>query len=221
MKRELLYSIILHVLIVATTLLSAPFSFKKSIDPRDVIKVSLLSGPLPGEIKAAIPPAITAPAPRVEKKAVAIDKPKPKPKQTKPKAKPKPQETAAPLTETNTPDETTIDSNLLGSGAPFGGATIDNSAFTYPYWFRQAFTKISTNWRNPVDADGAIVAVVYFQVIRSGRVIETRVETSSGIEAFDQACIHAIESSAPFPPLPREFRDEIIGITLPFKYEPR
>lgn len=107
-----------------------------------------------------------------------------------------------------------------GAGSPFQGATIDNARFNYPYWFTQAFNKIRSNWRNPVSADAPIVCLVYFQVIKSGRVIETRIEESSGIPAFDKACLTAIERSAPFPPLPRDFADEIIGMTLPFQYKP-
>ena len=68
--------------------------------------------------------------------------------------------------------------------------------------------------------DATIVCVIYFQVIKSGRVIEKRVEETSGIPAFDQACLQAVERSTPFPPLPRDFTDEIIGITLPFQYKP-
>ena len=45
-----------------------------------------------------------------------------------------------------------------------------------------------------------------------------KIKQSSGIDAVDRDCIAAIERSAPFPPLPREFRDEIIGITVPIKY---
>jgi TonB family protein len=107
-----------------------------------------------------------------------------------------------------------------GGGTPFAGAIIDNATFDYPYWFTQAFYKIQSNWRNPVAADYSIVCVVYFQVIKSGRVIELRIEEPSGIRTYDEACLRSVEHSAPFPPLPSGFRDEIIGITLPFKYEP-
>jgi TonB family protein len=97
---------------------------------------------------------------------------------------------------------------------------VDNASFDYPYWFTQAFYKIQSNWRNPVSADYSIVCAIYFQVLKSGRVIELRVEESSGVRAYDEACLRAVERSTPFPPLPRAFPDEIIGITLPFKYEP-
>jgi TonB family protein len=45
--------------------------------------------------------------------------------------------------------------------------------------------------------------------------------TSSGISRFDDACVLAIQRSAPFPPLPKNFREEIIGITLPIKFDER
>ena len=140
--------------------------------------------------------------------------------QQEPAPEPKPSRSATPA-DTEGGEQQEIHSPVTGGGSPFAGATIDNVTFNYPYWFTQAFNKILRNWRNPVAADGAIVCVVYFQVIKSGRVIESKVQVSSGIRPFDDACLRAVERSAPFPELPRDFRDEIIGITLPFKYEPR
>jgi TonB family protein len=145
---------------------------------------------------------------------VVPEKPKPKPKD-KPKTKP-----VAAGNDLKTTGGNQIETSATGAGSPFSGATIDNASFNYPYWFTQAFHKIQSNWRNPVAADGTVVCVIYFQVIKSGRVIEKRVEESSGIPAFDQACLQAVERSTPFPPLPRDFNDEIIGITLPFQYKP-
>ncbi|MFH1688161.1 MAG: TonB family protein [bacterium] len=114
-----------------------------------------------------------------------------------------------------------IHSPVTGQGSALAGATVDSRSFNYPYWFTQAFNKILRNWRNPVATDGSIICVVYFQVMKSGRIIEARIEQSSGIGQFDDACLRAVNGSSPFPPLPRQFTDEIIGITLPFKYEPR
>ncbi|RKX27418.1 MAG: hypothetical protein DRP47_06590, partial [Candidatus Zixiibacteriota bacterium] len=107
------------------------------------------------------------------------------------------------------------------SGSPFAGATIDNASFNYPYWFTQTFNKIAVNWKNPIVYDGTLICTIYFQVIKSGRIIELRIEKSSGIPEFDESCMRAVSGAAPFPPLPRQFRDEIIGLTLPFKHSPR
>jgi TonB family protein len=67
-----------------------------------------------------------------------------------------------------------------------------------------------------VNTDARLVCKVYFQVIRSGRVVQVEVLESSGIPAFDNACKAAVERAAPFPPLDREFAEEVIGITVPF-----
>jgi TonB family protein len=228
-KRDIILSVALHLLVIAATVVSMPFSSGKRINPDDVIKVT---------IRASVPgrpaPAITSPSPAISTPELAV-KPTSKPadksksiptvkkkKTEKPKPKKRgvrPEEEAAALAEQY--EEKEIETAATGSGSPFAGATIDNLNFDYPYWFEQAFNKIATNWRNPVDAQGTLVCVVSFQVLRSGRVMEMTVEQMSGSDLFDEACVNAIERSSPFPPLPREFAEDIIGITLPFKYEPR
>ncbi|MFH1374564.1 MAG: TonB family protein [bacterium] len=223
MKRDIVLSLCLHAAIIMATVVSAPFDLKRQKDFGEVIRVSLTSLP---EITPSEPTPITVPKPMLEvlpdipidapttaAKAVIESEPK---KKEEPK-KPKPKTTGQVPSDAGA-GEKEIESSATGGGSPFQGATIDNASFDYPYWFTQAFNKIAGNWRNPVGSDATLVCVVYFQVIRSGRLIELRVETSSGFGAFDDACLQAVQSSSPFPPLPREFRDEIIGITLPFKY---
>ena len=81
-----------------------------------------------------------------------------------------------------------------------------------------SINKIASNFRRTVAIDGTVICVVHFQVIKSGRVIDLEIVQSSGFDAVDRDCLAAIERSKPFPPLPKEFRDEIIGITLPIRY---
>ncbi len=226
MKRDIFFSVVLHVVVIGMTVFASPFEVRSPSDYDEVIRVSLetLSEIPSPQAEPPEPVVIQTPQPAAAEEipdiavgelttadeAVAEEKPPPKPTVTDE------QVTGRPGTE----QEEQIHSPITGGGSPFAGATIDNSAFNFPYWFTQAFNKILRNWRNPVAADGALVCVVYFQVIKSGRVIEVEVKTSSGIGAFDDGCLHAVSRSAPFPPLPRSFGDEIIGITLPFKYEP-
>jgi len=190
-----------------------------------------LTEPVPAEPVAVPEPIVEEPAEIPISDPATVDEvPVEKKPETKPPVEPK--EDPEPPTESSsqerTPDASQgSDGNTKeiegagGTGSPFAGATVDNASFDYPYWFTQAFNKIRTNWQNPVAYDGSLICAVYFQVIRSGRVIDLRIESSSGIEAFDQACLAAVNRSKPFPPLPREFSDEIIGLTLPFKYNPR
>ncbi|RME22661.1 MAG: energy transducer TonB [Candidatus Zixiibacteriota bacterium] len=82
------------------------------------------------------------------------------------------------------------------------------------------FNKIASNMRHSVVTDATLICVIYFQVLQSGRIVNLKVIQSSGYQEFDDACMAAVSRSAPFPPLPRDFSDEIIGITLPIKYTP-
>ncbi len=223
-------SFVLHFLIVIAMVISSPFKPKVNTDLGEVIQVQLRS--MPAKVDAPAPVPITPPQQVVADEPVVpitevasvveakpIDKPKPKP------AKPKPQE------KTYNPDAVKADtaqagtkegqkdvSENLGSGSKFGGVAIDNASFDYPYWFVQAFGKIERNWRNPVFSNQPLSCIIYFQVIRSGRIIKTEIEKSSGVDAFDGGCERAVNISQPLPPLPDQFADEIIGIHLEFPY---
>ena len=224
MKRELILSLLLHLTVVFLAFLSSPFDVRNTTLYDDVIRIRAVA--LPDFSPAApvteqVEPVTIPEAIPDEPTEIPIDDPTSvdEPKEIeKPRSRPATEE-QPPASPTE--GQTEIDAAGTGTGSPFAGATIDNANFEYPYWFTQAFNKIASSWRNTVVYDGSLVCVVYFQVIRSGRIIDIRIESSSGIIAFDETCLAAIERSAPFPPLPRDFRDEIIGITLPFKYEPR
>ncbi len=236
MKRDIVFSLILHTVAISLLVFSSPFVKSKPFD-YEVIRVNAVSPaglpPPPGQ-QTAQPTPVTIPQAMAEEQVqIPVDKPssikKPVPTKTKtakqPEKKP-PKQTSTQPTQAETSgsgdnEAKQIDVNATGSGASFGGATIDNASFNYPYWFTQAFNKIASNWHRTVLIDAPVVCVVYFQVIKSGRLLEVRVEKSSGIPSVDETCVLAIQSSAPFPPLPEEFRDEIIGITIPFKYQPR
>lgn len=228
MSRDIIFSAVLHIMLVGIVLLASPFQTISDTRFDEIIRVQLTA---PTEMKPAEPVALEPVAvpepvfedepedipisdPETMKEAKITPKEKPKPK---PQAKPKEQKQTSETKQSGNGKEGDSKEVKTGGGSPFAGATIDNASFNYPYWFTQAFNKIASNYRNTFLYDGTLVCVVYFQVIKSGRVIELRVEKSSGFSEFDEMCLRAVESSKPFPPLPNDFRDEIIGITLPFK----
>lgn len=248
MGRDLLLSLILHVGIVALTLLASPFTIKSQLDNREVIAVDVLfeepsaaveavsEAPPPEPVKVATPKMVEEEPveipigdPITNDEEVVIDE-EPEPDETEIEPEPPSSDQSViqhPTDEMSATNQPTVDegpaeihSTVTGKGAVFAGATISNANFDYPWWFTQAFNKILRNWRNPVASDGVIVCEVYFEVIKSGRIIVKRIETSSGIDPFDEACLAAVDRADPFPPLPRQFADEIIGIYLPFKYDP-
>jgi len=225
-SRGLIFSITFHVVAVGVALVSSPFEHDK-MDFGEVIKVSLKSMSEIQPVKAE-PAPLKIPQPELVDDFVEIplDDPrsvKVKKEIKKPHVKPKPkpekkQETQKP-SQPAKPEQKEIETSSGVTGQMFTGATVSNESFDYPYWFDQAFNKIYDNFRSPVTSDEPIIATVYFEVIQSGRLLTVRVVQSSGISRFDDACVLAIENSAPFPPLPKNFRDEIIGITLPIKFD--
>ena len=242
MNRDLVFSIAAHAVIILGTLFLSPLEHR-TIPQGEVIRVRAvpMSALRPNQQQPVAPPA-EIPAPmEIEEPDLAvpematrpeaeIKKPKDQPVPEKPKPKPQEKPAAPPKDDgpkLNNPDAVPGDRNQTGlkegsteveapAGSAITGATIDNASFNYPYWFNLAWAKISQNFRVPVVIDGQVYCDVYFQVIKSGKVIESKIVNPSGIEQFDQACLAAIDRSSPFPPLPREFLDEIIGITITF-----
>jgi TonB family protein len=230
MRIDFIFSFILHVAFIIIMVISAPFKPKVNTDLGDVIEVHLASLPMPAQVEikpmepVAIPQAVT-----MEEDFAVVPSPKTidKPKKVKEKKKPPKKDEYVPPTQEGDKEQAGVEkkgekdvTENLGSGSAFSGASIDNASFNYPYWFVQAFSKIEQNWRNPVFANRPLKCVVYFQVIRSGRILKIEVEQSSGIDAFDRACVQAIERCKTLPPLPDSFIDEILGIHLEFPYSP-
>jgi TonB family protein len=228
MRQDILLSFLLHFLAIITLVIATPFRPHIRTDLGEVITVSLTA--LPARVQPRAPEPVAIPQAVAEDEPIAFVPETKSVEKAKPVKKPKPKEkddTYRPKAETGAETKPGLAEGLkdvsgnLGAGSKFGGAAIDNAAFDYPYWFVQAFSKIERNWSNPVFANSPLTCIIYFQVIKSGRVLKVEIEESSGIDAFDRACERAVKLSQPLPPLPNEFSDEIIGIHLEFPYVPR
>jgi TonB family protein len=228
MKGDFLISFLLHFVLLIAVAVASPFKPKVNISLEDVIHVNLTAAP--PSAKTITPEPIALPRPieadeplaaLIETKSVReakkVEKPKPK------KEEPKPYQPEAEKGRKDSPGSEKGQKDVsenLGAGSKFGGASVDNVSFNYPYWFVQAFGKIERNWSNPVYANRPLTCTIYFQVIRSGRIIKVEIEGSSGVDAFDRACERAVKISEPLPPLPDDFTNEILGIHLEFPYVP-
>lgn len=78
--------------------------------------------------------------------------------------------------------------------------------------------RIRRNWTPPEDRLSKTVVVV-FSVGRDGRLLNLRVSRSSGDAVADQSARAAVERSAPFRPLPPEFRGNNISVEFTFDYK--
>lgn len=101
-----------------------------------------------------------------------------------------------------------------GGGAPGVDAIAEPD---FGPWMRDLQGKIKRNWDPPKSEQSKRVVLV-FSVAKDGRLLRVRVARSSGIPSADKAAISAVEYSAPFKPLPREFRGSDIDINFTFDY---
>ena len=76
---------------------------------------------------------------------------------------------------------------------------------------------IKKNWKPP-KGDKSTRAVVFFNIAKDGKLLECRIQKSSKNYAFDEAILHAIKKTAPFKPLPKEFKKDFISIEFTFDY---
>jgi len=112
----------------------------------------------------------------------------------------------------------------LGEGAGFGSgysSQIGLSSFPFTYYLQIIMDRVSANWfTSLVDpgVSGTFQTTVFFKIYRNGQISSVEVEESSGIRSLDLSAVRAVHSSSPFPPLPKEYEEEYLGIHLIFEH---
>jgi TonB family protein len=85
-----------------------------------------------------------------------------------------------------------------------------------PY-MRELQRRIKMNWDPPKGNESKRV-VLLFKIAKDGRLLTCRVSKSSGLPSADQAALKAVELTAPFRPLPADFKGQSIDIQFTFDY---
>ncbi|MCQ2743822.1 MAG: TonB C-terminal domain-containing protein [bacterium] len=85
-----------------------------------------------------------------------------------------------------------------------------------PY-MRELQRRIKLNWDPPKGNESKTV-VLLFRIAKDGRLLTCRVNRSSGLPSADQAALKAVELTAPFRPLPADFKGQNIDIQFTFDY---
>ncbi len=85
-----------------------------------------------------------------------------------------------------------------------------------PY-MRELQRRIKLNWDPPKGNESKTV-VLLFKIAKDGRLLSCRVHKSSGLPSADQAALKAVELTAPFRPLPADFKGQNIDIQFTFDY---
>ena len=85
-----------------------------------------------------------------------------------------------------------------------------------PY-MRELQRRIKLNWDPPKGNESKTV-VLLFKIAKDGRLLSCKVHRSSGLPSADQAALKAVELTAPFRPLPADFKGQSIDIQFTFDY---
>lgn len=106
----------------------------------------------------------------------------------------------------------------LGSGY---GDQVGLSDFPYQYYLQIISDRVSSSWFTALvdpGVAGTFYTTVYFKILRNGQIADLKVKESSGIASLDMSAQRAIQISAPFPPLPSDYKDDYLGIHLIFEH---
>ena len=108
------------------------------------------------------------------------------------------------------------------AAAPTGGApgqagiATDLPNFPYPWYISQLRQVLWDQWSGRMPR-GEGMCVVVFSLLPNGRFVDLRIEESSGDPAFDLAAQSAVQDGAPYPPLPKGFKEPFLKIHLTLK----
>ena len=204
MRLSLLISILFHVVLLWALL--NLFNIVPDMRlPEKIYQVKILQ-PIMRSRQPEPEPEQEAKTPVIEEKKPAEVKPKEKKPEKKPEPKPEPEPQDEPMDvsmEKDTQDGTSI--------------AVEGERFPFSYYLSAIERKVSQNWFSGVSSGGVeLSCIVYFRLRKDGRIDDLRVEQGSGNSYFDRSATRAVRSAAPFPPLPRAFSDEFLGIHFTF-----
>lgn len=85
-----------------------------------------------------------------------------------------------------------------------------------PY-MRDLQKRIKAKWEPPKGNESKRV-IVLFKIAKNGELLKIRIFKTSGVFAVDNAALKAVKDTAPFKPLPKEFKGKSIDIQFTFDY---
>lgn len=105
-----------------------------------------------------------------------------------------------------------------GPGNPNGRPGIDTIREPdFGPYMRELQRRIKMNWDPPKGNESKRV-VLLFKIAKDGRLLSCSVYKSSGLKSADDAALNAVRLTAPFKPLPAEYKGQSIDIQFTFDY---
>ncbi len=98
-------------------------------------------------------------------------------------------------------------------------AVVTASRFPYSWYLSIIQGKVRLNWKQPSSrliSNEKLSAQISFRIAKSGDIEVVTVRRSSGLQNVDQSAVTAVRDSAPFPPLPSDYMDDHLDVTIDF-----
>ena len=102
-----------------------------------------------------------------------------------------------------------------GGGGPADIST-DMTDFPYPWYITRLRALLWDRWSARMPPGQAECGVM-FTVLRNGRTVDLRVESTSGDAGYDYAALSAVQEAGPFPPLPAGFEESFLKVHVRFR----
>ncbi len=174
----------------------------------------------------------------IQKQIVIPEKPKPKPKpKIKPKPKPKVKKKILKKKKVKVKKKNlltaeqrrrllekklkSIDKKAAKAKPTQMSGVMTTQYFPYQYYLVGLQSKVTQSWEIPshLALEKELNLFVTFTIARNGSVSGVRLKSSSGKQAFDQSALKAVEAASPFPPLPDEYKEQILELTIRFQLD--
>lgn len=85
-------------------------------------------------------------------------------------------------------------------------------------WQKRAFDAVAKSWVAAAPPAPGRKAVVLSTVTREGKVLEARLDTSSGSDVWDRAALDAVRKASPFPSLPESWPNSSLEVHWHFAF---
>ena len=137
------------------------------------------------------------------------------------------QEEAAKIQTSPITDESAITEALAKLSSQIPSVSNQNVNETPSYlsvYFALIQNKAKSQWKNPSgiqilsEKETNKKTVVSFNIIRSGKIEDYKIDEPSGNRMLDDLALEAVKNSDPLPPLPSEYHEDFLRVFLDFNY---
>lgn len=116
-------------------------------------------------------------------------------------------------------DERAEPEEIATEQPPITSAVVTASRFPYSWYLSIIQGKVRLNWKQPSSrliSDEKLSTQISFRIGRNGNIEVVTVRRTSGLQNVDQSAVKAIRNSAPFPPLPDDYMENHLDVTIDF-----